>query len=80
MDDPFDFDQGEQDLRAMIRESIARQLGAAAVARPASGPVPRGHASHALLPLARGSDEEGVCFIEPAVRCNHCGYCVSLGH
>jgi len=29
----------------------------------------------------RGSDEdEGVCFIEPSVRCNHCGYCVSLGH
>jgi len=39
------------------------------------------HASHALLPLARGGDaDEGACLIEPAVRCNHCGYCVSYGH
>jgi hypothetical protein len=73
----------ERELREMIRESVARHLGA-----PASGPVSgpagpsfRAHASHALLPLVRGSDEdEGICFIEPSVRCNHCGYCVSLGH
>ena len=70
----------ERDLRAMIRESIARQMGAEPVAGPARGPLPQGHASHALLPLTRGSEEEGACFIEPAVRCNHCGYCVSLGH
>jgi hypothetical protein len=37
------------------------------------------HASHLRLPLASG-DEEGACLIEPAVRCNHCGYCLSLGH
>src|SRR6266576_3296916 len=31
------------------------------------------------LPLPSG-DEEGACLIEPAVRCNHCGYCLSMGH
>ena len=32
------------------------------------------------LPLARGGDGDGACLIEPAVRCNHCGYCQSYGH
>jgi hypothetical protein len=73
----------EHELRALIRESIARQIGAGA---PVAGPTPaalafRAHASHTLLPLARGSDEdEGMCLIEPTVRCNHCGYCLSYGH
>ena len=38
------------------------------------------HASHLRLPLVRGGDGDGACIIEPAVRCNHCGYCLSLGH
>lgn len=73
----------DRDLREMIRESIARQVGAGrpAAESPRQTPSFRTHASHAFLPLVRGSDEdEGVCFIEPSVRCNHCGYCVSLGH
>jgi hypothetical protein len=37
------------------------------------------HASHLRLPLVSG-DEDGACLIEPSVRCNHCGYCLSLGH
>ena len=39
-----------------------------------------GHASHVLLPLAPGGDGDGACLIEPAVRCTHCGYCLSFGH
>jgi hypothetical protein len=70
----------DQDLRAMIRESIARRMGVEPAARSGRGPLPQGHASHALLPMTRGSDEDGACFIEPSVRCNHCNYCVSLGH
>ena len=64
----------------MVRDSIARQLG------PRPGPIaasPQGsstHASFALLPLPRGGDGEGGCLIEPSVRCNHCGYCLSYGH
>jgi hypothetical protein len=72
----------EQDLRTMIREAIARHGGGAA-SIPAAGPQePAGscaaHASHGLLAIVSTSD--GDCIIEPAVRCNHCGYCKSLGH
>jgi len=30
--------------------------------------------------LPAGSDGDGPCLIEPAVMCNHCGYCKSYGH
>ena len=69
----------------MIRDSIARHLGAAA-GQPARerfempGASAGAHASHALLPLVRGGDMDGACLIEPAVRCTHCGYCLSYGH
>ena len=71
-------DISESELRALVRESIARRMGqqpCASASRPL-GP----HASHALLPLARGGDGDGACLIEPAVRCTHCGYCLSYGH
>jgi len=62
----------------MIRESIARQLGRRDEAR--SAPDLSHHASFVRLPLARGADDDGMCLIEPAVRCTHCGYCQSFGH
>ena len=63
----------------MIRDSIARRSGAP---RVASDPVSvfTAHVSHLRLPVVRGADEDGACIIEPAVRCNHCGYCQSFGH
>jgi hypothetical protein len=70
----------DQELRAMVRESIARQLG---------GPPPdkvrlkvdtTRHAAFVRLPLLSGGDDDGACLIEPSVRCNHCGYCQSFGH
>jgi hypothetical protein len=70
----------EQELREMIRASIARHLGPEAgrsdTTYEGEG---RAHASHLRLPLVSG-DEEGACVIEPSVRCNRCGYCLSLGH
>jgi hypothetical protein len=72
----------DQELREMVRESIARHLGPEA-GRPATvrpeTMFEGSHASHLRLPLVSG-DEDGACLIEPAVRCNHCGYCLSLGH
>jgi hypothetical protein len=68
----------------MIRESIAKHLGSSAAAFPPSGPTASAAvhmtASHAMLPLTRGADDDGACIIEPAVHCSHCGYCVSYGH
>ena len=68
----------EDDLRALVREALARQLGSEPVA--GVGAACREHASHGLLSLVRGADTGDACLIEPAVRCNHCGYCQSYGH
>jgi hypothetical protein len=71
----------DQELRSLVRDAIARQAGHAAPQTPAAPPLGfRGHPSHGLLPLARGGDGDGACLIEPAVRCTHCGYCLSYGH
>jgi hypothetical protein len=69
----------DQELRAMIRDSIARQGGAARV-QPDAAEAFSAHVSHLRLPIVRGGDDDGMCIIEPAVRCNHCGFCQSLGH
>jgi hypothetical protein len=73
----------DQELRALIRESIARHLGTPPRPAPAAsdiGTLGHPHPSHGLLPLASGGDGDGACLIEPAVRCSHCGYCLSYGH
>ena len=74
----------EQELRALIRDAIAK-AGVGTGPSPArSGPAPAGvktggyGASHALFMLQ--GDPEGRCIIEPGVACNHCGYCKSYGH
>jgi hypothetical protein len=75
----------EQELRDMIRDAIARH-GAGDRARDvpaisaAGAPVasPGGHASHGMFAVVASTD--GECIIEPTVRCNHCGFCKSLGH
>ena len=71
----------DEELRSLVRDAIARRSGE--VAPRLATPAPfafGGHASHGLLPLARGGDGDGACLIEPAVRCTHCGYCLSYGH
>lgn len=74
----------EQELRAIVRDAIARH-GAVRQATPGQGPMTsvaalRQHPSHALFVLPAGADAEGPCIIEPAVACNHCGYCKAYGH
>jgi hypothetical protein len=74
----------EQELRDMIRESIARHTGA----RDPGAAFHRGgvdtrlpmHPSHQQFAILRSGDEDGACVIEPTVKCNHCGYCLSYGH
>jgi hypothetical protein len=70
----------EDELRTLVREAIARHLSDSGP-QPGLSSVPvRLHPSHAKLGVRPGSDIEGPCLIEPTVRCNHCGYCQSLGH
>jgi hypothetical protein len=75
----------EQELRALVREAIARHVGGST--GPGGGaalrPLPIHAAaapSHALFIVADGADTGGPCIIEPTVTCNHCGYCKSYGH
>jgi hypothetical protein len=75
----------EPELRALVRDVLARRadvgVSVAATGLPADQiRLARQHASHAMFLLQAGSDGEGPCLIEPAVACNHCGYCKSLGH
>ena len=75
----------EQELRALVRQAIARagvgQVPVAHVDTLTGRPAPPSrHASHGMFALTDGADADGPCIIEPAVACNHCGYCKSMGH
>jgi hypothetical protein len=71
----------DQELRALVRDSIARHgLSSGLVHEPASLSLVPMSASHGRFSVPGGSADDGQCLIEPAVRCNHCGYCQSLGH
>jgi hypothetical protein len=72
----------DDQLRALVRAAVAQHL-----ASPASAPAPsaimpwRLHPSHGVFAaLHDGAANDGPCIIEPAVMCNHCGYCKSFGH
>jgi len=78
----------EQELRLLVRDAIARHMGVTHGASVHGAPVhpallhaaPLHHFSHGLFVVPSGADSEGPCIIEPAVMCNHCGYCKSYGH
>ena len=74
----------DQDLRQLVRDAIARHAGPA-LSEPldfargeSKGPQAPAISFGRFLTLA--PTEDGQCIIEPAVRCNHCGYCQSYGH
>ena len=66
-------------LRAIVRETLARlqTRDSGAALDPRALIQLRAHASHYQYTLP---PSDGPCFIEPGVRCNHCGYCQSHGH
>lgn len=71
----------EQDLRRLVRQVIAGH-GAVPTREPAPPGVsaPQLHSSHVMFTLPADPHADGRCLIEPAVMCNHCGYCKSWGH
>ena len=71
----------EDALRALVRQTLARLDSRSAPAPQAPDPgtllqftSDPSHYRYALTP------SDGPCIIEPAVQCNHCGYCQSHGH
>ena len=76
----------EHDLRALVREAIARHANGNPAWPPSlraadtSAAAIRRHPSHELFVIPSGAEGEGPCIIEPTVSCHHCGYCQSYGH
>lgn len=75
----------EQELRALVRDAVARRLG------QGPSPVPRAEPRMDARPVTRELGPShgiylnlvnvgGECVIEPNVTCNHCNYCKSHGH
>jgi hypothetical protein len=69
----------EQELREIVRETLARRGAAREPASRSGAPIEfvSSHTSHHRYDLPAAGD---ACLIEPAVTCNHCGYCQSHGH
>jgi len=70
----------DDELRAMVRQAIARVQSGGVTTPHLSYPLPLSHPSHLVFTVPSGADAEGPCIIEPNVMCNHCGYCKSVGH
>ena len=78
----------DDDCARCIREAIQKHLGRATAmpaalrrcGRSAAATVPRAQrrcrSAFARTSFDRAADDT-MCLIEPAVRCNHCGYCLS---
>jgi len=70
----------DDELRMMVRQAIARVQSGAVTTPHQSHRLHLSHSSHLTFEVPSGADAEGPCIIEPAVMCNHCGYCKSMGH
>ena len=72
----------EDELRALIRQAVDKHLG---TERSAEAPEARRRTSadesisFGQYHLERAAGDSS-CLIEPAVRCNHCGFCKCHGH
>lgn len=72
----------DDEIRALVRVAIQKHLGpsASAPGAAATAPMPPD------IPISFGryvlprAEDDVMCIIEPAVRCNHCGYCQCHGH
>jgi hypothetical protein len=73
----------DDEIRLLVRGAIARHLGGAPAPdpAPAAQPAPARRLPMAIAPYAiHRAPDDVTCMIEPAVRCNHCGYCQCHGH
>jgi hypothetical protein len=70
----------DDELRLLVRAAIQRHLATAPVESAAArGPDTLTSISFAQYRFER-ADDDTMCIIEPAVRCNHCGFCKCHGH
>lgn len=72
----------DDELRAVIRQMIQKHVAAAPAAEPsapAATVVPVVSIAFGQYHLERPASDSS-CLIEPAVACNHCGFCKCHGH
>jgi hypothetical protein len=79
----------DDEIRGLVRLAIQKHLSAPArpqtvelrrtPAEAASGREGGSAISFGRYALPRAEDDT-MCLIEPAVKCNHCGYCQCHGH
>ena len=69
----------DDEIRALVRLAIQKHLGSDDRRGGSLDPPPLLSISFGRYPLPRAEDDT-MCLIEPAVRCNHCGYCQCHGH
>ena len=68
----------DEEIRTVVRQVLAAR-GLPQTLPPqaiSAGP----HPSHLQLRMVVPTEPGSPCVIEPAVGCNQCGYCVSVGH
>ena len=85
----------DDEIRGLVRLAIERHLGGSTSAQGASmeGPhaivppdVASGFSRTVPVSISFGryalprAEDDTMCLIEPAVKCNHCGYCQCHGH
>jgi hypothetical protein len=70
----------EDALRALVRDAIARLESRPAAPAPPDPAALVSFQSHPASYRYNLVPTDGPCLIEPAVPCNHCGYCQSHGH
>lgn len=70
----------DDEIRALVRVAIQKHLGTPAAPQSRVGPSdPPVSISFGRYAVLRAADDT-MCLIEPAVPCNHCGYCQCHGH
>jgi hypothetical protein len=68
----------DDEIRAVVRQVLAAR---GLAPPPGAAPAPAGpHPSHVRLQMVVATEPGSPCLIEPAVACNRCGYCLSMGH
>lgn len=77
----------DDQIRALVRVAIEKHLGAPAAGdceNPRDNPRGNDRGTDRLISFGRyalpRAEDDTNCLIEPAVRCNHCGYCECHGH
>ena len=77
----------DEELRSLIRAAIQKHMSASAPEAPpelrrdasGGGLTPAVSISFGQYQLERPAGDTS-CLIEPAVQCNHCGFCKCHGH